>query len=318
MRFFLRKALILAMVSFLTTIPSFAAVVYDFNGDQKAEMVVYRPSNREWYFTDLNGAFWSTDLGSAFGGTRLAAGDYDGDGKFDVGIVAHNFNNPGVHTCAYESSSGGGVFELQCANVADAAPRSANGLQDSFVFTGYNSSTGTLDWYKIDPSWITASVEHTNFGVNNDFPISFADFDRDGLDDIAVFRASEGMWYIIGSRDGYFTRHFGQAGDVPVAADWDGDGQTDFAVRREVNSQAYWYISKSSWGGYMFTEQFGKAAYTPAPADYDGDGITDLADYDGGKFRIRKSSDGQTVSVTFGGSPGDFAAINSLFERTIH
>jgi hypothetical protein len=64
--------------------------------------------------------------------------------------------------------------------------------------------------------------------------------------------------------------------DTLVAADYDGDGQTDLAVWR----QGTWYIWQSTTGNYR-AEQWGSSAAPyfdqAVPGDYDGDGQADLA-----------------------------------------
>ena len=69
---------------------------------------------------------------------------------------------------------------------------------------------------------------------------------------------------------------WGLNGDVPVPGDFDGDGRSDVAVYRPVNSQ--WYILNSSTGFTTSTTSgWGLNGDMPVPADYDGDGKTDLA-----------------------------------------
>jgi hypothetical protein len=64
--------------------------------------------------------------------------------------------------------------------------------------------------------------------------------------DYAVYRPSEGNWYLMKSTEGFSAFHFGVAEDMPVPADYDGDGKTDFGVFRP--SEGNWYLMKSTEG----------------------------------------------------------------------
>src|SRR6185503_17824541 len=125
------------------------------------------------------------------------------------------------------------------------------------------------------------SIAPVTWGLGTDIPVP-ADYDGDGKADLAVYRpcahTNGCYWYILTSTSNYtsslvFT--WGLATDIPVPADYDGDGKADIAVYRP--STGGWFLMLSATGYSTTGQYWGASDDTPMPADYDGDGKADLA-----------------------------------------
>jgi hypothetical protein len=75
---------------------------------------------------------------------------------------------------------------------------------------------------------------------------------------------------------------FGQPGDIPAPADFDGDGRCDPAVvrpRARADGTSLWYAPDLGGGAALFQTFSGLPGDIPAPADYDGDGKADAVSF---------------------------------------
>lgn len=245
-------------------------VLADVTGDGRADVVA---ADGNWHVKawDLSGTIVS-DTGTTFAlwGTP-AVGDLDGDGTNEivVGSAAGNGTGPDIGTLA----GSGKVYAWNTAG------------RGALLFPQYQS--------RVVPT-ARQPVCGTGTGSVKDLPM--------------VQRG--GKWY---GRASYSTgvadacAAFGQAGDIGVTGDWDGNGTQTLGVFRP--STGTWYLRNAAGGGTADIPEikFAMPGDQPVVGDWDGDGIDDIGVFRAstGTWYLRESSRGGAVVSVHFGMPGD-------------
>jgi hypothetical protein len=130
-----------------------------------------------------------------------------------------------------------------------------------------------------------AADQTVTFGENGDLPVA-GDWDGNGIDDVGIFRPSAGQFLL--RQFGFIrvcnpictvtfgfttvTVPFGQAGDLPIVGDWDGDGDDTVGVYRPSNTT--FFLSNSNQNPQNnIISVFGVAEDLPVAGDWNADGV---------------------------------------------
>lgn len=273
---------------------------YDFDGDLKTEVAVFRPSTGRWWYS-FSGTGAMNVFAFGLGTDRIVPGDYSGsDGRTDT-VVWRPTNGTW-----YIQRSGDGALSAfpfgTNGDIPQPADYDGDGQTDAAVF---RPSTNT--WY------IRRSIDGGTtievFGSPGDVPVT-ADYDGDGRSDIAIFRPLLGQWWLKRSSAGILVVTFGNALDKLVPADFTGDDKADVAIWRPTTGE--WFILRSDDLSF-YSFPFGTLGDQPMAGDFEGDGVSDPAVFrpSTGTWYITSSRiAGSTTTQAFG-VDGDRAVPNA-------
>ena len=252
----------------------------DVDGDGRADLVFLDTSAGRWYLGGPANPFGpptSTLLASVTGTAGAPTGDFDGDGATEFASVTTGAGG------AWTTSGAAGTIALPFTPSAGRAfvvsvpgDYDGNGATDPGWYDG-----ATATWYLAGSAPIAFGSVGTGLPApgapagthrDADHPVP-ADYDGDGITDLATWNPRTTVWTVRHSRDGSI--HTTTVGDVhqfnlPAPADFTGAGHATPAV---FTAGVGWRIDGQPVDAFGSTD----VDVLPAVADYDGDGRADLS-----------------------------------------
>lgn len=243
----------------------------DYTGDGNTDVSVYRPSTNFWYYgnntTNPGQNFTARPWGIA--NDVPTPGDFDGDGKADVAV----WRPSDGFWYALQSSTNTVSYTQWGANGDIPVVGDFDGdLRTDFVVVRPNvpGITPNYQWFMLLSNFSNGFALIPVWGTAGDRIVP-GDYDGNGKADVAVWRPTDGQWYVIPSnaqnavnvaRLGF---QWGASGDVPQPADYDGDEITDVGIFRPSEGNWYWRNSSNNTATII---NWGTATDQPATSPY--------------------------------------------------
>ena len=286
--------------NFADVMATFAA---DADGDGKSDVIGVRPSGISVWLSD-GGSFqaeavWRPSKLAGLRGTFFA--DVDGDGRAD-GVRLDDVGIWVARSTGAAFAEDQRWFDGALNSSAERFMADADGDGRADVISVYSSSvtvslsTGT--WFAPPTTWYSGQFHSDfNFSVTT-APAPAGSFGSARPANIGVVGMSTNQWLLrtrTALADAQVDFHFGEAGDIPVIGDWDGDGVVTMGVVRPDHGELRWRLRNSASTGAADTGPadidfvFGSQIFgdEPVTGDWNRDGKTTI-----GLVRREPSQDG--------------------------
>jgi len=276
-------------------------VMGDFNGDALTDLGLHNSDTGTWEIcisdkgTFRNAITWLTNFGTSRDWWPIG-GDFNGDGKTDIGIYNNTTGELKIALSSGASFSVSGTW-LTFPNASYSwQPFTGNFNGDKYTdIAFYNKDTaevkvalGTGSGFGAPISWLT--------GLGTDYIALAGDFNGDGLSDLGLFKKTSGEFKVAFSNTKAFVDGSswisGYAVDKDaLISDFNNDGLADIGYWNKTNGA--WHYAISTGASFVdkgaWLNSFGQSSDESATTgDFDGNGITDSACFDKDQLGINR------------------------------
>ena len=196
-------------------------VARDYDGDGKTDLAVVRRTSTVmiWYvLRSQTGGLLAAEFGAALT-DYVAPGDYDGDLKFDFAVQrpGPTPTSQGTFYILQTTTNGLSVIPWGFSNdIVVPGDYDGDGKTDVAVAREGSTAGSPITWLVRQSS--NGALKAGNFGATVSDITAQNDYDGDGKTDFAVWRDTNGVFYVLRSGDGGFSgTQWGVLNDFPVA-----------------------------------------------------------------------------------------------------
>jgi hypothetical protein len=258
-------------------------VVGDWNGDNKDDIGIFRPSSGIWSLDSNGDGVFNSGVNTVYtfrgeAGWAPVVGDWNGSGTTKVGVYKGDF--------WYLDWNGNGIWDPG-TDMFYTIQVPTNPIPTTVVGDWNGDGKTKVGNYR----WGRWSLDYSGEGKYSYFPIFIGDdythipivgdWNGDRKTEMGVYNIVNGYWNLDYDGNGVWNSgsdkafNFGVGVWTPVVGDWNGNGTTKIGVYKDGE----WRLDYLGNGSVIKVYRFGALGSSPVVGDWNGDGKAKIGVY---------------------------------------